>query len=603
MINNYLSFYGCIIMRSLLLLLTISIHYGQITRVSGKAQIPMHWLMIPHDTISIDDKMTIEGYISSPNYPQPYPINSTSFATLHIVEDQSLDTIRLTFQDLSLQTLNLCQGNAIHIYLTSNDEYFLDPKKIIHTICGSKIPAPLMATTKNLAIQFITDEFNSVSYHGFKIKFEFLDSRAHLWDGCDRPNQFRCRNRKCISKELICNRFDDCGDASDEDILTPCETFPTIRYKIDYKCGIASFGNSLARHSDRQLVGNTLLKNRIVGGSRATVRNRFLPYVSIQLTKIEPISHICGGVLIHPMFVLSSAHCFDDERSTKDYKFLFGLQDLRLFDDEAVQVRYPNEINIYPSNFFRMQDFSSHEWTNNLALIELNAPVKMNSYVWPACLPHLGETITAGRECLVSGFGETRGSGLPFTLKKVIQTIQLGTECKPTFKNFRINDYTMICVKGQSANGPCHGDSGGPLLCRDGSDNQPINVGEPEIEVERVKPGQFIQFLTIDDDDETSNSSKKQIKRGQSRYTVQGITSLITAWGIGGGYCAVDGVPIIYGRVSTRIEWILSTMKQAITRLNREDIQQDPRALFGYMFRSGFSQHENFTRPMTLYSG
>ena len=35
---------------------------------------------------------------------------------------------------------------------------------------------------------------------------------------CDMINEFQCNNGICIPLNMTCNRYDDCGDNSDEDI-------------------------------------------------------------------------------------------------------------------------------------------------------------------------------------------------------------------------------------------------------------------------------------------------------------------------------------------------------------------------------------------------
>lgn len=612
-----------------------------------------HQPMIPSRITTITDHETKSGYITSPNYPKPFEIDSSSVVHLVIKYDQTLDAIRLTFEDLNLECSNLCESESIQISIESQvssvskedrrqqqqQQKQFKPRRAVFVTCGTIIPEPLLISENNLFIQLNSDNFNRGNNRGFKLKFEFLNTRLQLYDGCERANQYMCRNRQCIPNNLRCNKIDDCGDGSDEDLQALCSNLPTIPYSIDYECGLVK--EKRDRQQEQQQVDleqnnkidvtsfenrqekSTILTNRIVGGDvvkTITTNTNGLPFqVSIQLIKVEPISHICGGTLIHPMFILSASHCFKGSASISDYKFVFGLQDLRTrIVKGIVQVRYANSISSYPGNGIFNIDSDDltvkfSDLTNDFVLIELNAPVVLNDDVWPACLPHLAEPIEAGRECFASGFGDTRGTGNTFKLKRAKQTILHSSQCHSSYSDFYVDDYTMICVKNQPVNGPCNGDSGGPLLCVD----KELKKSEEGVDnVNRnVKPGEIVKYLPIvsdDDGDDESVGNHDNIDNHldnsyiheRLRYTVVGVTSFTTDGNFGGGFCGLDQVPTIYARVSTKIEWLLSRMKMVMFNLNQDDNLQDFRnisSIFGYMFRSGLSRHPNFTRSMTIY--
>lgn len=579
--------------------------------------------LISSRVISISDKTGLVGYITSPNYPQPYPINSSSYASLIILDNQAFDTIRVTFEDIELQTSNFCESEVIEIsvYDRQSVESGTKLRRIIFAACGSILPRPIVVHDNNMLIHFFSDAFNLGNKRGFKIKYEFLNSEDQLYDACDLPDRFKCRNRNCIPIHLTCNRRDDCGDASDEDLLTPCQDLPTIPYSIDYTCGLLTGGGGVGnKYPTREfnVDEQSLLSNRIVGGTKALPSNGWPFQVSIQLKNVETVSHICGGTLIHPLFVLSAAHCFKGIIPTTDYKLIFGSTDLRVDAQPAprnhVQIRYASTITLYPGGglFRDLEEMGLRhvDMMNDLALIELNAPIKLSSRVWPACLPHLGETLEAGRVCMTSGFGDTRGTGHLFAQKQVRQEIIHRSACHSMNSDFDVDDYTMICVRNKLNSGPCRGDSGGPLVCVEGSNdlidaeaaaNKRIEEGSHS----HSRPGDLIKYLPIIDGYSKEAKKDAQPTNKPSRFNVYGVTSFTTDGFIGGGFCGLDKVPTIYARVSTKVEWILSQMKMAMSRLGKEDNQQDQHnrsALFGYMFRSGLSRHENFTRPMTIYA-
>lgn len=644
-----------------LIIILVMLNVIKTLQVIEQREILFSKQMISSQIVKITSVEATVGYITSPNYPNAFPVNSSSLLDLIGFKNGShnIDTIRLTFEHLDLQTANFCENEVLEILSKDSDielgnedtSSTLHPNRLIYKICGSIIPEPLIISRDSLLLHLYSDVFNSGKNTGFKIKFEFLDSTSQLYESCDKPNYFRCRNRRCIENKLKCNRIDDCGDASDEDMFTPCQVLPTIPYRIDYLCGhLKPMTTTATRIKTGRQIANrnrieTLIRDQIVtttgdeNEQQTMVKNGSRssgwPFnVSIQLLRIESMSHICGGTLIHPMFVISAAHCFRGFIPTGDYKLIFGSKDIgkdvqRNLDESSamnnnnnVQVRYATFITLYPGNSMLL-DFNNivlrqADLFNDIALIELNAPVQLTAHVWPACLPHVSEQLQADRVCMNTGFGDTRGTSGAFLLKQIKQIIQHNSQCLSPLNEYDIDDYSMVCVKTKTGEGPCNGDSGGPLFCADDiNDNKPINMDlydEINSNLTTIKhqleSGELIKYLPIIRKINNNKSKRrKKVKykynNNSIRFTVHGVTSFSTAGNLGGGFCGVEDVPTIYARVSTKVEWILSQMKLALYRLNKADYQQDPHdtaAFFGYMFRSGLSRHVNYTHSMTSYS-
>lgn len=524
--------------------------------------------MISRAKINITNRDTTSGYILSPRYPHPFPINASSYVTLMGYHDESID-VRIVFEDLQMESSNFCRTEALSI---SCNRYR------VLTVCGSSIPEELILNDcRDVSIIFSSDAFNSGRNRGFKIRFQFVNQDPRNTN-CNSLNYFRCRNRRCIPKRLKCNHIDDCGDASDEDETTPCARLPTIPYSIDYDCGISSLSHEQLRDP---------LENRIVGG-KAVRRDESWPFqVSIQSVRFEFISQICGGILIHPLYVLSAAHCFWDPLS--QFKLLFGSQDLQADSrpdvNNHVQVRYIRAVHLYPS-------------PHDIALIELNAPVVLTSHVRPACLPYEHEPMWADQMCHSTGFGSTRGSGDTYRLKRVSQIVKHASECEaPYTESFSIDDYSKICAKSVQGHGVCHGDSGGPLIC---PDNARFKM-QTECDLTLSKSSESMPLMSEDEYNRTKANAGPPI-----RFTVYGVLSSIAGGKDSYAYCGFARVPTIYTRVSVFIEWILSIMFRDIRfSSNVKDrnhlLDSNGSTRFGYMFRGGSSRHPNFTKPMTIF--
>jgi len=208
-------------------------------------------------------------------------------------------------------------------------------------------------------------------------------------------------------------------------------------------------------------------ESTVVNGTNST-RGEF-PYAVLLLRGVSnenPFAgFFCGGSILTEQFVITAAHCVSSQRQGSFY-VRAGVVNAKQQDDEYSAI-------IKSRNHTRHPQYGRYPATRyDFAIVKLQTAFVFNQYVNAVKLAKNATEMYVNRLATIVGWGRLwfRGN-ISQHQQKAPQLIVSQENCGAVWNNITLEH---VCTRWNYT-GPCHGDSGGPLIV-DEADG-PVLVG------------------------------------------------------------------------------------------------------------------------------
>uniref|UniRef100_A0A8D2DWK8 Coagulation factor IX n=1 Tax=Sciurus vulgaris TaxID=55149 RepID=A0A8D2DWK8_SCIVU len=288
---------------------------------------------------------------------------------------------------------------------------------------------------------------------------QYVDATCNIKNG--RCKQF-CKTD--IDSKVVCSCTEGYRLAENQKSCEPAVPFPCGRVSVSYTSKKLTRAETIFSNMDYEnsTEAKSILDNitqstqpsndfsRVVGGENAKPGQ--FPWQVLLNGKIDAF---CGGSIINEKWVVTAAHCIEPGVKIEVVAGEYNIEE----KEDTEQKR--NVIRIIPHHNYNA---TINKYNHDIALLELDKPLILNSYVTPICIANREYT----NIFLKFGSGYVSGWGRIFNRGRsasILQYLRVPLVDRATcLRSTKFTIYNNMFCAGFHDGGrdSCQGDSGGP---------------------------------------------------------------------------------------------------------------------------------------------